>query len=191
MALLKGLLSFAERFVRSPQEAAFEAVSRPRPGLAVGGYYLGALSTAFWLRLACGGEGGVVTVLDVSFLLFGAGLLCGLLYAGLANLFMEFNGSQGRSYSLFAAFGLAEAVKILLIPLALVLGAAGAQGLAFPVLLLVAAGQVWCAVALTRRLYGVGGLSAVLALAFPGFAAGVLALFAAMSVAAWLFSALM
>lgn len=191
MALLKGLLSFAGAFARDPLEAAVEAASKPRAGLAVGAYYSGALASAFWLRLVGGGEGGVVNVLDVSFLLFGAGLLGGLLYAGLANIFMEFTGAQGRSYSLFAAFGLAEGVKVLLIPLGLILSAFGAHGLALPLLLAVLAGQAWCAVALAKRLYGVGGLSALLALLFPAFAAAALAGFAAMSVAAWLFAALM
>lgn len=190
MAILRSVLSFADGFARNPSQAAVDAALRPSPALGLAGYFLGALSVSVWAQLLWGESGGLIGMLDVLFILLLCNLFLALLCAGLSNLFLEFSGAKSRSLSLFVIFGLAEGVKAVLVPSAMVLMAFGASGFGPVLFLIVLAAQFLCALGLMARVYQVTKFQAFLALSFPGMLAGLLAFLSFSAFVLWVLTGL-
>jgi len=144
------------------------------------GYAAGTLGIFAYMRLYSSVPPGLISWLA---LLLSA-LALNLLMAALIHLFMDLTGARGSAARLFQAFGWSDYLLALLPP-AGIFAKLGA-GRAFLPYAVCAAAVLAARVYFVRRLYGVSGNKAALAVVLPYFSFWVLGVFWFSYLTAWL-----
>lgn len=107
-------------FFENPGKFAANLMVEKNFATGFAGYLTGSLCLFIWQYLSKGG----VTAVEFVFMLaaaFGFNMLMGIIFAAIINLFMDLTGSGGSSSGAFVILGIADFVKTLLIPAAILL----------------------------------------------------------------------
>jgi len=166
-----------EEFGSNPRVAAARMIEQNPAAIALSGYLAGAAGVYIWICLG-GPAMSPMTVLAgvIALAVFDATFGC--FCAAVSHFFLDLTGGNGRAKSMFAAMGIGEFSKLLLIPLGLVLEALAPKsaGLSSLVYAGIIALQFWIAVEIVRPAYNTGALRAWSALLLPFVAIGLIVL---------------
>jgi len=114
MAFINILFNIAS----SPAREIHKIMQERRLGLAMLGYFAGALSIMMMLALEGGGAGGFGFGLGLIAVLF-FNVCVGFFFSSSAHLFLELTTGKGRATGLFVLIGLSEFTKTLLVAFAI------------------------------------------------------------------------
>ncbi len=150
--MLNNLFTFALK----PTEAIDNIIKRRSLGLALSGYFTGAISLAIWTAINGGGYSSAKFCAAILGYLVLEGSL-GFFLASSAHLLLELSTGKGSAAGLFTLIGLSDFVKTLLVAFALISGVfTAAAGFGVVVFLAVLLLQLYFVLYMMQKVYGLG-----------------------------------
>jgi hypothetical protein len=124
MSTITGQLSF---FFENPKKFSVNLMAERKFAMGFMGYLTGSLSLFIWQYLSKGG----ITAVEFIFMFaaaFSFNVLVGIVLASIINLFMDLTATPGSASGAFIVLGVADFVKTLLVPCAILLHAFSLSG---------------------------------------------------------------